>query len=75
MALCLGGHRLVGELVSHPPDGQHIARAPCQRRGCPHLFEGQLCVLMQFPSQYDQAWFECSDVLAEVDECRHDFLS
>src|SRR5215467_2746533 len=28
MSLCLCGHRLVGELVSNPPDSQHIARTP-----------------------------------------------
>src|SRR5437016_5619004 len=28
---------------------------------------------MQLPSQCDQAWFECMDVLAEVDESRHTF--
>jgi hypothetical protein len=51
------------------------AHTSCQRRGGPHLFEGQLWMLMQLPSQCDQAWCECIDVLAEVDECRHGFLS
>src|SRR5262249_18499384 len=51
------------------------AKASCQRRGCPPLFEGQLWMLMQLPPQRDQTWFERIDVLAEVDKCRHGFLS
>src|SRR5262249_29184933 len=49
------------------------AHASCQRRGGPHLFKGQLWMLMQLPSQCDQTWFERLDVLTEVDECRHTF--
>src|SRR5262249_1840295 len=52
-------------------DGTEGAHAPCQRRGGPHLFKGQLWMLMQLPSQCDQAWFERLDVMTEVDECRH----
>jgi hypothetical protein len=51
------------------------AHTSCQRCGCPHLFAGQFWMLMQLPSQRDQAWFERLDVLAETDERRHDFLS
>jgi len=47
------------------------AHALHQRRGCPHLVQGQLGVLMQRPAQRDHARLQRIDVVAEVEERRH----
>ena len=70
--LCSFQHRQHAGAADTLPDGEtEGAHAPGQRRGCPHLFEGQLRVLMQLPSQRNQPGCQLIDVVTEVDEGSH----